>query len=50
MNLNQSNIDPETIRKNQYLGEMLKYGTIIISTLPLMIVYPFVQKYFERAL
>lgn len=48
VNLNQSNIDPETIRKNQYLGEMLKYGTIIISTLPLMIIYPFVQKYFVK--
>ena len=48
VNLNQSNIDPETIRKTQYLGEMLKYGTIIISTLPLMIVYPFVQKYFVK--
>ena len=48
VNLNQSNIDPEVIRKNQYLGEMLKYGTIIVSTLPLMIVYPFVQKYFVQ--
>lgn len=48
VNLNQSNIDPETIRKNQYLSEMLKYGTIIISTLPLMIIYPFVQKYFVK--
>lgn len=48
VNLNQSNIDPEMIRKNQYLGEMLKYGTIIISTLPLMIIYPFVQKYFVK--
>lgn len=48
VNLNQSNIDPEMIRKNQYLSEMLKYGTIIISTLPLMIIYPFVQKYFVK--
>ena len=48
VNLNQSNIDPEVIRKNQYLGEMLKYGTIRVSTLPLMIVYPFVQKYFVK--
>ena len=48
INLNQTNIDPETIRKNQYLGEMLKYGTIIVSTLPLMIIYPFVQKYFVK--
>ncbi len=48
INLNQTHIDPEVIRKNQYLGEMLKYGTIIVSTLPLMIVYPFVQKYFVK--
>ncbi len=48
VNLNQSNIDPETIRRNQYLSEMLKYGTIIVSTLPLMIIYPFVQKYFVK--
>lgn len=48
VNLNQSNIDPEMIRRNQYLSEMLKYGTIIISTLPLMIIYPFVQKYFVK--
>lgn len=48
VNLNQSNIDPEMIRKNQYLSEMLKYGTIIVSTLPLMIIYPFVQKYFVK--
>ena len=48
INLNQTNIDPEIIRRNQYLGEMLKYGTIIVSTLPLMIVYPFVQKYFVK--
>lgn len=48
VNLNQTNIDPEIIRKNQYLGEMLKYGTIIVSTLPLMVVYPFVQKYFVK--
>lgn len=48
INLNQTSIDPETIRKNQYLGEMLKYGTIIVSTLPLMIIYPFVQKYFVK--
>lgn len=48
VNLNQTSIDPEMIRRNQYLGEMLKYGTIIVSTLPLMIVYPFVQKYFVK--
>ena len=48
VNLNSSTVDPQVIAKNQYLSEMLKYGTIIISTLPLMIIYPFVQKYFVK--
>lgn len=48
VNLNSSNIDPERIARNRYLSEMLKYGTIIISTLPLMVIYPFVQKYFVK--
>lgn len=48
VNLNSSSVDPQVIAKNQYLSEMLKYGTIIISTLPLMVTYPFVQKYFVK--
>ena len=41
-------MDLELITKNQYLSEMLKYGTIILSSIPLMIIYPFVQKYFVQ--
>lgn len=48
INLSSGAMDPETLRKNRYLSEMLKYGSIIISTLPLMIMYPFVQKYFVK--
>ena len=48
VNFSSSNVDPATIANNQYLSEMLKYGTIIISTLPLMVIYPFVQKYFVK--
>ena len=43
-----ASVDPEKLAKNQYLSEMLKYGTIVISSLPLMIIYPFVQKYFVK--
>ena len=49
VNLNSSSVDPQVIAKNQYLSEMLKYGTIIISTLPLMVIYPFVPKYFVKS-
>ncbi|GGF90232.1 putative ABC transporter permease protein YtcP [Paenibacillus albidus] len=30
------------------IGENIKYATIIISTLPIMLVYPFIQKYFVQ--
>jgi len=29
-----------------YLDELIKYCTIIISTVPILCAYPFVQKYF----
>jgi putative aldouronate transport system permease protein len=34
---------------DQYqLGETIKYATIIVATLPILIVYPFLQKYFVK--
>lgn len=30
------------------LSEMIKYSAIVISSLPLLIMYPFFQKYFEK--
>ncbi len=32
----------------QYLSELLKYSLIIVSSLPLLTVYPFLQKYFIK--
>lgn len=32
----------------QYLSELLKYSLIIVSSLPLLLVYPFLQKYFIK--
>ena len=32
----------------QKTAELVKYGIIIVSTLPLMVVYPFIQKYFVK--
>ena len=32
----------------QYLSELLKYSLIIVSSVPLLIVYPFLQKYFIK--
>ena len=45
---NIGSVDLDLIAKNQYLSEMLKYGTIVLSTLPLMFLYPFIQKHFAK--
>ncbi len=30
------------------LTELIKYSSIIVSTLPVLLIYPFIQKYFEK--
>ncbi|WP_027091142.1 carbohydrate ABC transporter permease [Cohnella thermotolerans] len=32
----------------QRYADQVKYGVIIVSTLPVLLVYPFIQKYFEK--
>ena len=34
--------------EQQHLAELIKYAVIVVSSLPLMIIYPFLQKYFEK--
>lgn len=34
--------------EKQQLADSIKYGIIIVSTLPLLVIYPFVQKYFTK--
>lgn len=38
----------ELAAQQQYLASLIKYAVIIVSSLPLMIIYPFLQKYFEK--
>ena len=40
--------DVSEMMARQRAGELLKYVVIIIASLPLMCIYPFVQKYFEQ--
>ena len=30
------------------IGESIKYATIIVATLPILFIYPFIQKYFVK--
>ena len=38
----------EFLYSQQQLGQVIKYGVMIVSTLPLIMVYPFLQKYFVK--
>ena len=38
----------EVILLRQYLAEILKFALIVVATLPIVCVYPFVQKYFIK--
>ena len=39
-------VDPELEQAKQGMADLLKYSLIVVSSLPVMILYPFVQKYF----
>ena len=40
-------MEKDAIRKQQMLMSM-KYGVIIVSSLPVLVLYPFLQKYFVK--
>ena len=40
--------DIESMMAQQEAAELIKYGLIIISSLPVLVVYPFLQKYFAK--
>ncbi|MBQ6216890.1 MAG: carbohydrate ABC transporter permease [Erysipelotrichaceae bacterium] len=42
--------DMQSTAARAQMAELLKYATIIISSLPLMIMYPFFQKYFDSGI
>ena len=46
--LNMSGLDTQEILRRQGLRDLLKYALIVVSTAPLMVVYPFIQKYFIK--
>lgn len=42
--------DMQSTAERAQLAELLKYATIIISSLPLLVMYPFFQKYFDTGI
>jgi len=41
-------VDVQNAAKREGLSNLLKYSLIVVATLPLMIIYPFVQKHFVK--
>lgn len=52
--MTKNQIDPTTmvdvslIQKKEGLAQLLKYSLIVVSSVPMLIIYPFVQKYFVK--
>ena len=41
-------MDPELMAAKQGLADLLKYSLIVLSSVPMMFLYPFIQKYFVK--
>lgn len=40
--------DPEIIAKMKGAADVMKYALIIVATVPMLVIYPFVEKFFEK--
>lgn len=47
-NMSADMLDPEAMAQMQTLQQLLKYAVIVVSTAPMLCLYPFVQKYFRQ--
>ncbi|MDR3120438.1 MAG: carbohydrate ABC transporter permease [Clostridiales bacterium] len=48
--VNQLSTDMTAVAEQQKLADQLKFGIIVVAALPLLCVYPFIQKYFARGI
>ena len=48
LDISNSQMDVQTMLRKEYLQDLLKYAIIVVSTVPMMILYPFVQKYLVK--
>jgi ABC-type glycerol-3-phosphate transport system permease component len=41
-------LDFETAFQRAQISQVMKYSLIVVASLPMLIIYPFVQKYFVK--
>jgi putative aldouronate transport system permease protein len=46
--LSLSDLDAETVAARQRVADLLKYSSMIVASVPLLVIYPFLQKYFAQ--
>jgi ABC-type glycerol-3-phosphate transport system permease component len=46
----QSNIDPRLVANLQSLFQQIRYAVLVVGALPMMLLYPFIQKYFIKGM
>lgn len=42
--------DMQALEQQRQLAEMIKYGVIVVSSLPVLCIYPFIQKHFVKGM
>lgn len=48
--LDTSGTDVESIVRQQMMAESLKYAVIVVASVPMLVLYPFLQKYFVKGI
>ena len=48
LDISSSQMDVQTMLRKEYLQDLLKYAIIVVSTVPMMVLCPFVQKYLVK--
>ncbi|WP_342565068.1 carbohydrate ABC transporter permease [Paenibacillus sp. FSL R7-0345] len=49
-NNSAGNMDAIAMVERQQMAELLKYALIVVATLPVLVIYPFVQRYFVQGM
>jgi putative aldouronate transport system permease protein len=46
--LSLADLDSDTVAARQRVADLLKYSSMIVASIPLLVAYPFLQKYFSQ--